>query len=188
MATPRTPDRLLTAEERVAVLDYIREHKDCSVRQACEAVGALRKHFRATRKAEPEFDDDYREARGYSNEQMVGTFRKLAIEGVEEPIVSAGKLVYYPEGHEKAGQIVTKRVYSDRLLARGLELYTPEGKAALANKLGIEISGPDGGPIEIQRGVTMNEVLKVLQAAGKAKELEAPEGTAEVVDERDEPA
>ena len=183
MATPRLPEHELTQEEKDAFLAYVREHQDCSVREACEAVGIQRRDVRALRKASHEFDDDYREARGYGNEQMVNTFRKLAIEGVEEPIVSAGKLV-----RDDNGQILYKRVWSDRLLSRGLELYTPEGKAALANKLGIEISGPDGGPIEIQRGVTFNEVLNVLRAAGKAPELEAPEGTGEIVDERDEPA
>ena len=183
MATPRLPDHDLTDEEKEAFLGYVREHKDCSVREACEAVGLQRKDVRRLRKESVEFDDDYREARGYANEQMVNTFRKLAIEGVEEPIVSAGKVV-----RDDDGNILYKRVYSDRLLARGLELYTPEGKAALANKLGIEISGPDGGPIEIQRGVTFDEVARVLQAAGKLPALEeAPEGTGEVVDVRDEP-
>ena len=175
------PDRELTDEEKDAVLDYIREHKDCSYHEACDAVGIRRKDFRAARKASIDFDDDVRDAKGYGNEQMVNTFRKLAIEGVEEPVVSAGKIV-----RDDDGNILYKRVYSDRLLARGLELYTPEGKAALANKLGIEISGPDGGPIPIQRGVTFDEVAKVLQAAGKLRELEAPEGTVEIVDERDE--
>lgn len=178
----KKPDHELTDAEKEAVLEYIREHKDCSFREACQAVGIERRDFRRLRKQSVEFDDDVREAKGYGNESMVNTFRKLAIEGVEEPIVSAGKVV-----RDDDGNIMYKRVYSDRLLARGLELYTPEGKAALANKLGIEISGPDGGPIEIQRGVTMNEVLRVLQAAGKTPELEAPEGTAEIVDERDEP-
>jgi hypothetical protein len=182
VATPRLPDHDLTSEEKDAFLGYVREHQDCSVREACNAVGLQRKDVRRLRKESSEFDDDYREARGYGNEQMVNTFRKLAIEGVEEPLVSAGKLV-----RDDDGNIVTKRVWSDRLLSRGLELYTPEGKAALANKLGIEISGPDGGPIEIQRGVSFDDVAKVLRAAGKLPELEAPEGTAEVVDEQDEP-
>ena len=182
MATPRLPDHDLTDEEKEAVLAYIRENKDCSFAEACKAAGIQRKDFRRLRKESVEFDDDVRDAKGYGNEHMVNTFRKLAIEGVEEPIVSAGKLV-----RDDDGNILYKRVYSDRLLARGLEIYTPEGKAALANKLGIEISGPDGGPIEIQRGVTTADVLKVLVEAGKVPELEAPEGTAEVVDERDEP-
>ena len=181
MATPRLPEHELTDEERKAFLAYVTEHKDCSVREACDAVGLQRKDVRALRKASSEFDDDYREARGYSNEQMVNTFRKLAIEGVEKPIVSAGKVV-----RDDDGNILYERVYSDRLLSRGLELYTPEGKAALANKLGIEISGPDGGPIEIQRGVSFDEVAKVLRAAGKMPELEAPDGTAEVIGETDE--
>ena len=172
----------LTPERYQEVLDYIRENPDCSTREACDHVGVTRKDVRAYRKDHQDADDDYREARGYSNEQMVNTFVKLAIEGVEEPLVSAGKLV-----RDDNGEIVTVRKYSDRLLARGLELYTPEGKAALANKLGIEISGPDGGPIPIQSGVSFAEVAKVLQAAGKLPaELEAPEGTGEVLDERDD--
>lgn len=181
MATPKLPDHDPTDEEWDALCDYIREHPDCSTREACAAVGLQRKDVRRVRKESVERDDDYRNARGYSDEQLVNTFRKLAVEGVLEPIVSAGKLV-----RDDNGQIIYKRVYSDRLVELGLKMHTPEGKAMVANKLGIEISGPDGGPIEIQRGVTFDEVAKVLQAAGKLPELEAPEGTAEIVSESDE--
>lgn len=170
-----------TDEEWDTLCEYIREHPDCSTREACEAVGLQRKDVRRARKESVERDDDYRNARGYSDEQLVNTFRKLAVEGVLKPLVSAGKLV-----RDDDGEIVYERVYSDRLVELGLKMHTPEGKALVANKLGIEISGTVDHKHEIQQGVSFAEVAQVLQAAGKLPALEAPEGTAEIISEEDE--
>lgn len=174
-----TPNEL-SEEQRAAFLAYVKDHPDCSVREACEEVGVRRKDVRALKRSSAEFEEDYRTARGYGQEQIMNSVVKLAIKGVEEPLVSAGKLV-----RDENGDVVTVRKYSDRLLQVLVHGFTPEGKAMMANKLGIEISGPDGGPIEVQRGISFEEVAKVLAAAGKNLELEAPEGTAEVVSEED---
>ena len=177
------------------VLGYIREHPDCSNREACKAVGLRREDFFLTRESEKKYDDDYREARGYGDEQLVNTFRKLAVEGVERPIVSAGKLV-----RDDQGNILYERVYSDRLVELGLKMHTAAGKALVANKRGIEITGGVTHQHEIQAGVSFAEVAKVLRAAGKLEledggstshvlgdgtSPEAPEGTAEIVAEED---
>lgn len=173
----------LTDEQRGAFIEYVREHRECSIREAAEAVGVRRADVKALKKSSPEFEEDYRDARGYSNEQIVNAMVKQAIDGIEEPIVSAGKVVT-----DEKGRPLVKRVYSDRLLQVMFSSMTPEGKAMVANKLGIEISGPDGGPIELQRGIGWDEVAKVLAAAGKEIPAidEAPEGTAEIVGVEDD--
>lgn len=153
--------RDLTDEERQAFVDYVRGHQGCSVQEACKQVGVRRKDVRALRKADSEFDEDYRVARGYGTEQILGGMVKLGIEGVEEPLVSAGKLVRGDDG-----EIITVRRYDSRALIAMFNGMTPDGKALAAGKLGIEISGPDGGPIKVQAGVPLADVARVLLEAG----------------------
>lgn len=173
--------RGLTAEEREKFLEYVAAHRDESNKAACVAVGVRRKDVRVLLKSDTEFLEDYRTARGYGAEQIFGQMVKLAIEGVEEPIASGGAIVG------------TKRVYSDRLLQTMFNGLTEEGKAMLAGKLGLEISGPDGGPIKVQAGVSLDAVALELRKVGvdlstlgmsAPAEIEA----AEIVDVVDEPA
>lgn len=176
--------RELTGEERERFLEYVAEHRDESNKAACVAVGIRRKDVRALMQADKDFLEDYRTARGYGAEQIFGQMVKLAIEGVEEPIASGGQIVG------------SKRVYSDRLLQTMFNGLTDEGKAMLAGKLGIEITGADGGPIKVQAGVDLGQVADALREAGvdlsqlgrgAAAELEAADA-AEIVGVVDEPA
>ena len=179
--------RSLTDDEREQFLEYVAAHTECSVREACEHAGIRRKDVRSLLKRDQEFLEDYRTARGYGAHQIFGQMVKLAIEGVEEPIASGGAIV----GH--------KRVFSERLLQTMFNGLTDEGKAMAAGKLGLEITGADGGPIKIQPGVSLGAVAEVLAAAGvdlaslaegarTRAALEAGEPAAEIVGETDEPA
>lgn len=170
----------LTAETRAAVLEYIREHPKCSLRDACSAARVRRADVRAVLKSDADFYEEHEVARGRGVEDIYDAVRRLAIEGVERPLVSAGKLV-----KDDNGELVVVREYSDRLVEMLYKARTPEGKALQAGKLGIEISGPDGGPVVVQRGIALGEVLAILEAAGKGRELEAPPA-GEVIDESDE--
>lgn len=183
----------LTLETRAALLDYIRDHPACSVAEACRHVKVKRHEVRALLRSDADFHEDYERVRGRATlEDIYAATEKLAIEGVEKPVVSAGKLVYYPEGHPQAGEIVTVREYSEKLLEFLNRTRTPEGKAADARKLGIEISGPDGAPVQVQSGVSLGDVLHVLAAAGVdlpgLAAAAQPEIEGEIVAETDEPA
>lgn len=167
--------RELTDDEREAVLAFVREHRGCSIREAALAAGVHRADVKKTRKESSDFEDDWRNAQGYGSETVMAQMVKLAIDGVDEPVVSAGAIVG------------SKKVYDSRAL-ENLWKMTPEGRATIAARLGVEISGPEGGPIQIQRGVELDAVLGVLQAARVAGALEAPDGTAEIVAVDDEPA
>lgn len=180
--------RSLTGEERDGFLDWVRAHRDdpeFSVNKACKAVGVRRRDVRALRERDPEFDEDYCTARGYGAEQIIGQMVKLAIEGVDEPIASGGEIVG------------TKRVYSERLLQTMFNGLTPEGKSMLAGKLGLEISGPGGGPIKVQKGVSLDDVARAFAESGVnlgqlAAKLAVPAeidaADADIVDVVDEPA
>lgn len=162
--------RLLDEEETQAFLAYVEEHRgdpEFSVTSAAKALGLHRADVRLTREQVREFDEDYRNARGYGTEAVMNAMVRLGIVGVDEPIVSAGKI------------LGTKRVYDSKAAIELFKALTPDGKAMLASKLGIEISGPDGGPLVVQRGIGWDQVKELLRSVGK--DVEAPEGTAEIL-------
>lgn len=101
--------------------------------------------------AEPDRRDEYNEARGRSQERIRAAIAQRAIDGIEEPIVSVkGEIVGY------------KRIYSDRLLALMAKAHLPEYRETKH----LEITGGEGGPVQVQQGVSLSAVLGVLIAAG----------------------
>lgn len=128
-----TPDPL-TDEQRTAFLDYVRKHKTCSVREACEQVGVKRKQIRHLKRVDDEFAGDYREARGYANEQIVAEISRRAIEGWDEPVFHNGEIV---------GEI---RKFDGRLLTLLAKAYVPEFRDVTR----LEHTGPGGGPVEVE--------------------------------------
>lgn len=173
----------LSAEQRSAVLGFIAANPGCATKDAAAAAGVRRHQVKDLRRKDPEFDEDYKQARGYATEEQIHQATvKLAIEGVEEPLVSAGKLV-----KDDDGNVVTVRKYSERLLQTLFNSMTPEGKATLGNKIGLTIDAGDGG-VTVQTGVSFEEIAQVLRAAGKeVPALEEPPA-GEIVAETDEPA
>jgi hypothetical protein len=116
-------------------LAYVEENRGCSVREACEHVGIRRHQVRALKRADSEFADDYREARGYGDERIRNEIARRAIDGVEDPITN------------KDGEIVGHRiVYSDRLLGMMAKAHLPEYRESRQ----IELTGRDGGPLEVE--------------------------------------
>lgn len=179
--------RELTEEERESFFEYVRAHQGCSVRDACRAVALRRRDVRHMRKTVREFEEEWRDAQGWGQEATISALKKLGIDGVEEYVVSAGKIVTYPEGHPRAGEMVTQRRYDSRATLALFGAMTDEGRAAAAGKLGIEVN-VDVGKVEIQQGVGMDAIAAVFAAAGVTMPaLEAPAGTAEVVAVEDVP-
>jgi hypothetical protein len=129
--------------------------------------------MRALIRGDMEFAEDYATARGRGVEQIHAQMVKLAIEGVDEPLVSMGEIVG------------TKKVYSERLLQTMFNALTPEGRATLGNKLGIEIN-TGGGDVKLQQGVPLEDVAAFMREhVPRYAELEEQAG--ELVDETDEP-
>lgn len=128
----------LTGKQRVAFLAYIREHPDCSVREAADHVGAKRKQVRHLKATDEQFAADYRDARGYGDDKIRDEVRRRAIEGVVEPVF--GSL----GGDAGTGIVGEKRVYSDRLLGMMAKAYLPEYHDR------VEHTGAGGGPLEVK--------------------------------------
>jgi hypothetical protein len=125
-------------------------HKGCPIREAAAAAGVRRRDVKALIRGEAEFAEDYATARGRGVEQIHAQMVKLAIEGVDEPLVSMGQIVG------------TKKVYSERLLQTMFNALTPEGRATLGNKLGIEIN-TGGGDVKLQEGVALADTAAFMR-------------------------
>lgn len=149
----------LTKGQRDAFFAYITADPGCSVKDACLAAGVKRRDVRRLRREDAEFDEDYRTARGYGPQRVMGAMVKLGIEGVKKPLVSAGKLV-----RDEDGEVVYETVYSDRILENLYKTGTPEGQPLLPGKATLEINGDVHH--HVQRGVPLADVAQVLLDAG----------------------
>jgi hypothetical protein len=83
-----------------------------SVTTAAEIAGTSRTRLYAARKAHPAFATAWEEAEETAADRLEDEARRRALEGVPEPLVSAGKLV-----RDDDGQPIFIQRYSDRLLA-----------------------------------------------------------------------
>lgn len=146
----------LSASERERFLAYIAENQGCSIKEASVAIGRKRKELKALIRTDEEFGADYRAARGYDDDTIRAEIHRRAITGVEEPVF--GSL----GGGAGSGQIGVVRKFSDRLLAKMAEAYLPEYQ----QRGRLELSGPDGGPIELERRIVVG-ISDVVRLAGE---------------------
>lgn len=151
--------RDLDPETRAELLAYITEHPSCSVREACEHVRIRRADVRELKRTDGDFAEDYEEARGYGHDRIRGAIVERAIDGVEVPIVS------------DKGEIVGYRTeYSDRLLEFLARMNLPEAKELLRARIGVQIGGPNDGPIPVEvnggRVTSLGDVIALARELG----------------------
>lgn len=149
-----------------------------TLKDAVEAAGISdRRRVLELRHADPAFASAYESAWETGTDVMRAEAKRRAVDGVEEAIVSAGKI------------LGSQKVYSDRLLERLLASRDPNWRN---NPPSVHIGiGPDSRATA-QTGVSFEDVAAVLAKAGALKRfgveaIEAPADTAEVIGETDEP-
>lgn len=119
-----------------------------SRRYACDAVKIGRSTFNHWMDRDPIFKQNVADAEQRGTEFLEDEARRRAVEGTDKPVYQGGELV----GHI--------REYSDQLL-----MFTLRGRAPHKySKQALEVSGPNGRPIE-----TTN--LTPQEAAERVKEL-----------------
>jgi hypothetical protein len=91
-----------------------------SVSTATAVAGTSRTRVYELRKADPIFASAWQEAEEVAVDRLEDEARRRALEGVPEPLVSAGKLV-----RDDEGQPMTVRRYSDNLLLALLKAHRP---------------------------------------------------------------
>jgi hypothetical protein len=108
----------LTKERRERFLQALSDTG--SVTAASGIAGTSRTRVYELRKADPAFAGAWQEAEEIAIDRLEEEARRRAVEGVPEPLVSAGKLV-----RDDDGQPITVRRYSDNLLLALLKAHRP---------------------------------------------------------------
>lgn len=112
-----------------------------NVTVAAHHAGYARRCIYEWRQIDEEFARRFAEACEVSADLLEGEARRRGVEGVEEFVVSAGRVVENPE----TGLPLMKRIYSDALLsmllkARKPELFGDRSKVELSGQLGVDIN------------------------------------------------
>jgi len=97
--------------------------KTGNVTAAVATAGTSRTRVYELRKADPGFAARWEEAEEIAVDALEAEARRRAIEGVQEPLVSAGKLV-----RDDDGQPMAVRRYSDNVLLALLKAHRPPGR------------------------------------------------------------
>jgi len=91
-----------------------------SVTAAIAVAGTSRTRVYELRRSDPEFAASWDEAEEIATDRLEDEARRRAVEGVPEPLVSAGKVV-----RDDDGQPIAVRRYSDNLLLALLKAHRP---------------------------------------------------------------
>ena len=129
----------------------------CQVAKACTAVGISRQTAYNWR----ERDEDF--ARAWKRSLQIG-LTVLEDEAIRRGAEGYLEPVFY-QGKENG----TVRKYSDSLLVFMLKAYAPE---KYREKSGVELTGVNGGPVNISDGERAARVASLLAAADSRKEEE----------------
>lgn len=149
----RRPGQRLTSEEKRKAQDkFLKTFANtANLRAAAMQAGVDRKTIYTWLEKDEQFSFKYHQAEAEANDAIRGEIWRRAIQGVEEPVVSVGKLVYVEDEKEKGKmKPLTVRKYSDNLLALLAKARMPEFR----DKQSVEMSGPDGEPLHTGMQVT----------------------------------
>lgn len=140
----RRPGQRMTAEEkRIAKETFLKALSNtANVRAACLQANVDSSTVYRWQEHDEDFSFRFKQANQNANWILFGEAWRRAIQGDEEYVVSAGKLVYGPDGKP-----LINRKKSDRMLELLLKARLPEFR----DKQSIEHSGPNGGPIQVNR-------------------------------------
>jgi hypothetical protein len=157
-----------------------------SVTKAAAAVRMERQlHYRWLRD-DPAYPAEFEAAQEEAAQTLEDEAIRRAHEGVDEPVTYKGNFTYPPKRDEN-GEVVMKegfvmwddtkpplaiRKYSDKLLIELLRRFRPQKYRTNAS---VEVTGKDGGPIEVNKRLAALSDDELAQFARIAKKLEPPE-------------
>lgn len=158
----RSGQKLTKAERQQVQEKFLKSFAmTANVRAACMAAGISRTTVYEWQEKDETFSLRFKQAELDANDVIRAELFRRAVQGVEKPVVSMGKIVYTTDEKDKPKPLM-ERVYSDSLLALLAKARMPEFR----EKQQIEMSGPDGGPIETQHRV----VFMVPQKEGRSSD------------------
>jgi hypothetical protein len=138
----------MSAEERkVAQEEFLKAFAmTANVRAACMKAGIDRSTVYRWQEHDTEFGLKFRQASEDANDVIRAELFRRAIQGTEKPVVSMGKAVYV-ETEDGRKKPLMERVYSDNLLSLLAKARMPEFR----ERQRVEMSGPDGEPIQMHQ-------------------------------------
>jgi hypothetical protein len=126
----------LTTRARARFLEMLRETPN--VAGAARAIGMSRRGVYDAKERDPEFSAAWDDAVQAACDALVAEAWRRGVEGVEELIISMGKVV-----RDKRGKPMKKRSYSDHLLISLLKAHRPEFRENInvTGTVTLELSG-----------------------------------------------
>ena len=132
---PRRQKKIkMTKKTREAFLELLRQ--TCNVAGSARALGIAPNTIYTYRRSHPEFADEMDRVRDEAIANLEGEAYRRAFYGTEKPVFYKGK------------QCGTITEYSDSLMVTLLKGNLPE---KYANNHNIELTGKDGGPIQVSQ-------------------------------------
>lgn len=161
----RKQGRRLTKQEREQAQSTFLEAfaESANVRSSCQMVGIDRSTFYQWLEHDESFTLAFRQAELEANDTIRAELFRRAVQGVEEPVVSMGSLVYHQ------GKPLTVKKYSDSLLALLAKARMPEFR----DKSSVDVNASIHGTVQHIRKLhaLSDEELDLLeQLAAKAQE------------------
>lgn len=151
METIRTP------EKDFAFLCTLAETGN--VTRSAAAIGASRSTVYEWREADAEFAKEWERAMRVATLGLEDEARRRGEEGVEEPVFHMGAVCG------------TVRKYSDTLLIFLLKARDPKYR----EKTAMELTGANGGPVELNESQTAGRLAAILAAASVRRDAESDE-------------
>lgn len=146
-------DTIRTPEKEIAFLAALAA--TCSVTRACEAAGMGRRTAYEWRESDPEFAARWEKAKRIGAEALEDECVRRAREGVDEPVFYQG---------DECG---TVRKYSDTLAIFLLKGAMPEKYRENSR---MELTGANGGPVQISDTERAAKIAAILAAAKARKD------------------
>lgn len=135
-AGPLAPDQRAKKQEK-----FLKMYREtANIKYSCAYAGVNRQTFYDWRDHDAEFAARLPDANEDANDTLEFAAHDRAVNGVVSYVVSQGKLVYGPDNKP-----LVERKYSDSLLTLLLKARLP---AKYKEQKQLEVSGPDGGPIQ----------------------------------------
>lgn len=154
MCSRRTP------ECKVAFLSVL--SLTCNIGEACDAIGVCRETVIGWRRYDAEFSKEWADAMQIGAEVLEDEAKRRAFKGVLEDVYHRGEVV---------GKT---RKYSDALAMFILRGELPEKHR---DRKSVELSGANGGPVELSKTERSAKISAILDAARRRKDEELRTGS-----------
>ncbi len=137
----RRGQQLTPDQKRTAQTLFLEEFaRNANVTAACRRAGIDRSTVYRWQEHDTAFTIRYHEAEAEANDVVRAAIFRRAVNGVDKPLHHNGRMVTDADGRP-----VTVKEYSDTLLIFLAKARMPEFR----DKQQVEVSGKDGGPIEV---------------------------------------